>query len=136
MTIHGALRAALTEAAQTLRLPLFWEGEAFVPPMTPHLVGEVVIDRVEAASLGLGALTRTDGALRVDCVTVAGRGDEAATDLARRLAALFVRGTTLALDRGELVTATPYPEQQPRRNGRRLAVPLAIPYYALTQETV
>lgn len=131
MTIHEALSAALTEAAAALAVPLFWQGEVFAPPLSPYLVAQVVVEQTGAASLGSAGLTRTDGALQVSCSTVGGKGDAEAVDLALRLSRLFPRGKSFDVDGGELVTMTPV-EGPATSDGRRLAVPLKIPFYAMT----
>lgn len=133
MTIHEVLRQALTDAATAIAVPLFWEGEVFTPPLSPHLVARVVIDRAEAASLGKDSITRTDGALTVDCVIVTGQGDAEAVTLSRRVSTKFSRGTLYRVAGGDLTITTPVAGPS-ASDGRRLAVPLKIPFYAMTQE--
>lgn len=135
MNIHGILRTALADAATALAVPLFWEGEIFAPPLSPHLVAHIVIERAEAASLGSRGFTRTDGALAVDCVTVSGQGDAQAVELARKVSAKFPRGTLYEMDDGELTITTPV-SGPTTSDGRRLSVPLKIPFYAFTQEVI
>lgn len=130
-SIHDVLRQALTDAATALSIPLFGEGEVFTPPMTLHIVGHVVIERAAAASLGSKGFTHTDGTLVANCVTVAGKGDTEAVELALKVADAFPRGTSFEMAGGELVIMTPVAGQA-ASDGRRLTVPLKIPFYAIT----
>lgn len=135
MTIHEALQQALTDAAAALAVPLFWTGETYIAPAVPYVVARILTDQTGAAGLGSAGLTRTDGALVAECTTMSGWGDNAATELARRLSRQFPRGRSLDVGKGELVFHTPV-SGPADTTGTRLTVPLKLPFYAITEATV
>lgn len=134
MTLHETLKAAAAEAAETLALPLGWEGETFAPPAGPHLRGRVVYEDERSAACGAHAPTRIDGSLEITAATLAGAGDSDAVALARRAAALFPRGRGVDCDgaegSGEAVFAAPQ-VLAIRPDGARVHVTARMPFCAI-----
>lgn len=134
MTLHETLKAAAAEAAETLALPLGWEGETFAPPAGPHLRGRVVYEEEKAAACGGNAPVRIDGSLEITAITLAGAGDSDAVALARRVTALFPRGRGVDCDdaegSGEAVFAAPQVIAI-RQDGARVHVTVRMPFCAI-----
>ena len=128
--LHEAMKTAAREAAAALALPLGFEGEVFTPPAGPHLRGRMAYDDEQAATCGVGGLTRIDGALELTVAAMAGAGDDKAVALARQAAAQFPRGRGLPCVGGEAVLAAPQ-VQSPKTDGARITVGVRIPFYAL-----
>lgn len=135
-SLHENLKAAVTDAAGALALPLGWEGEVFAPPAGPHLRGRIVYEDESAAALGRHAPRRIVGHVSVTAVVMGGEpgADARAVALARGVSAFFARGRGLDCDAaegaGEAVFGAPQ-VLTAKTDGARMRAEARMPFIAL-----
>ncbi|MEG2140686.1 MAG: phage tail terminator-like protein [Bilophila sp.] len=128
MNLYDTLKEKTKTAAQTLVLPLGWEGEPFVPPHASHLRAQIVFVEQRMASLGANSLTKLTGRIEIKVVVKAGE-DSLAVTLANQLARLFPRGESLSFDSGTGTITTPQ-TSAPQSDGKRTFAVVNVNFYA------
>jgi hypothetical protein len=132
MNMFETIEQCVRAAADSLSLPVGWEGEPFIVPDGAHVRAKIALAETRAATIGKNGRTRVSGYAELRVVAPA-EDAEAATpspaELAKTLAASFPRGMALYLE-DAVVTFTFPAFQAPGTDGKHKFAAVNLNFYA------